>query len=467
MMMVDLKQRLKSHLFLTVVLDLFVTGLVMGSTQVWNKVQIQHPLGSTQPVARTGAAVWQDLSSEVVWIFGGQGALQGRSPSGTQTWGEAQTLDDFWQLDLRTHSWTEVKHNGTTAWPEGRHHAVACGNVASPVLAAGVAKSGVRRTDIWRFNVSSKLWQLEAVNSNGVLENATHVWCSNTGLFSLQWNTLRPWVMQYHWDNKTWMEVARGQSDRTLSGYEPDLRNAYSYPHWPSEEGFLLVYAPLMGHVMPNAIKSEQCSMWLLDRHLRWQRLISVCVSYRNCSKLLYLKHAKPAAPSCRRHSATWTDSKGNVWLYGGLSSGVVIDDMWMFNMTTKLWRQLGAACKDQSTHDTCPESPHPSVNPVTWVRNSTLYLLDGNQHSASNNVTFWTDLWTLELPDFSNDFTLAVPPIGIFLITLSLTVILSLGTCIIIVLAKCSSPLAPRIRPPSRTYGQVSYSPVNVDEVA
>ncbi len=47
-----------------------------------------------------------------------------------------------------------------------------------------------------------------------------------------------------------------------------------------------------------------------------------------------------PAAtntPGARTQSSTWTDSAGNLWLFGGLSTGR-LNDLWMFNPSTGNW---------------------------------------------------------------------------------------------------------------------------------
>lgn len=58
-----------------------------------------------------------------------------------------------------------------------------------------------------------------------------------------------------------------------------------------------------------------------------------------------------PAAgnlPPARGLAATWTDSNGNLWLFGGTNGGS-LNDMWEFNTSTQQWTWMGGSTDDQA----------------------------------------------------------------------------------------------------------------------
>ena len=53
--------------------------------------------------------------------------------------------------------------------------------------------------------------------------------------------------------------------------------------------------------------------------------------------------------PGARQEAATWTDSKGNLWLFGGNGydgSGTLgyLNDLWELNPATKQWAWMGGS---------------------------------------------------------------------------------------------------------------------------
>ena len=205
--------------------------------------------------------------------------------------------------------------------------------------------------------------------------------------------------------------------------------------------------------------------MWILDKTISWKPLLNDCEFRKSCPESLWTENVTSniigRMPSCRTHAAAWTDADQNLWMYGGLSVGEVVQDTWKFNTKTRLWLEIKHPPEQSGTQ----ESPGKIMDAVSWKWNETIYLYGGQQSPDPSNTTFLLDVWTMDLSS-SDHYSLPVPPFGIFLIILGGTLILSLVSCGLVILAKCSSPLAPRIRPPVRTYGKVHYSPVSSDDV-
>jgi hypothetical protein len=53
--------------------------------------------------------------------------------------------------------------------------------------------------------------------------------------------------------------------------------------------------------------------------------------------------------PGSREGAATWIDTSGNLWLFGGIGydandSAGLLNDLWQFNPTTQLWTWMGGS---------------------------------------------------------------------------------------------------------------------------
>lgn len=122
-----------------------------------------------------------------------------------------------------------------------------------------------------------------------------------------------------------------------------------------------------------------------------------------------------PAAtnmPGSRAFSATWTDTNGNFWLFGGEgfdSAGVfaVLNDLWEFSPTSHEWTWMGGSTTVGSNAAPAGvygtlgvagagNSPGGRNGALTWVDASGNFWLFGGQGSdASGNFGWLNDLWT------------------------------------------------------------------------
>ena len=115
--------------------------------------------------------------------------------------------------------------------------------------------------------------------------------------------------------------------------------------------------------------------------------------------------------PGGRIHSVSWTDSSGNLWLFGGsgvISSGTENDlnDLWEFNPTTKEWMWVsgsspvgakGAPSGVYGTLGTAAASNVPGgrQNSVSWTDGSgNLWLFGGYGNDSTGTFGSLNDLW-------------------------------------------------------------------------
>ena len=127
-----------------------------------------------------------------------------------------------------------------------------------------------------------------------------------------------------------------------------------------------------------------------------------------------------PAAgnmPGSRRGSASWTDSAGNLWLFGGGGFDVNgasgwLNDMWRFNPSTRQWAWMGglSTINQPSIYGTL-RSPAPDNTPgsrenaATWTdHGGRFWLFGGEGIDSTGHTGELDDLW--EFDPSTNDWT-------------------------------------------------------------
>ena len=113
--------------------------------------------------------------------------------------------------------------------------------------------------------------------------------------------------------------------------------------------------------------------------------------------------------PVGRRDAATWTDKKGNLWLYGGRSTGDYyhLDDLWEFNLKSTAWinHSDGIKINEKPKHASKPsfESvgvPGSRSGSVTWIDNKgDLWLFGGfSNTNKEDSIECYNDLWRFDI---------------------------------------------------------------------
>ena len=115
--------------------------------------------------------------------------------------------------------------------------------------------------------------------------------------------------------------------------------------------------------------------------------------------------------PGAREFAAKWTDTSGNLWLFGGdgvdaAGTGGLLNDLWRFNPTTRVWVWMGgsstqgAAGNYGTLHVADPgNQPGARQNPVTWRDGSGKIWLFGGRGFASKagKLGLLNDLWMFD----------------------------------------------------------------------
>jgi hypothetical protein len=113
-----------------------------------------------------------------------------------------------------------------------------------------------------------------------------------------------------------------------------------------------------------------------------------------NASALLV--NSEPRMPPARQGASHWTDSTGNMWLFGGqgLDSSAAIDtlnDLWKFT-SSEGWQQVQPSKEESSM--TPPATSAGRSFASTWVDATGLWLFGGQGRSAAGAPVLYNDLW-------------------------------------------------------------------------
>ena len=112
--------------------------------------------------------------------------------------------------------------------------------------------------------------------------------------------------------------------------------------------------------------------------------------------------------PGARQLSATWTDSTGNLWLFGGigLDSGFrdgSLGDLWKFSPSTSSWTWVGGpqtgnqgGVYGQQGVAATANIPGARLAPSSWIgNNGNLWLFGGSGFDSATSQGCLNDLWS------------------------------------------------------------------------
>lgn len=108
--------------------------------------------------------------------------------------------------------------------------------------------------------------------------------------------------------------------------------------------------------------------------------------------------------PSGRIGSVTWTDSSGQLWLFGGTTiPGVVVyNDLWRYNPNLNQWTWVGgesttneAGIYGTKVIDAVNNQPGARYDAISWIdNNGNLWLFGGSGFDSSGTFGLLNDLW-------------------------------------------------------------------------
>jgi N-acetylneuraminic acid mutarotase len=106
--------------------------------------------------------------------------------------------------------------------------------------------------------------------------------------------------------------------------------------------------------------------------------------------------------PGGRISAVSWTDGKGNLWLFGGVDADGIHNDLWMFNTSTSQWTWVsGSTVANQISVPGTLRQPAPGnvpaarANAVAWIDSKGSFWIFGGVGSKSTGLgANLNDLW-------------------------------------------------------------------------
>jgi N-acetylneuraminic acid mutarotase len=333
---------------------------------------------TNDPGAREGAARWTDASGNL-WLFGGD-SLAGQS---------SQVLDDLWEYDTSSAQWTWMG-GSSTAGNAGSYGALGV-TVASnlPPARTGattwVDSSGV----FWLFGGA----QLNANGTLGAVFNDLWSFNPTTRLWT--------WLAGSNTPNAAGVYGTQGTA---ATGNVPGARMGGSA--WVDASGDVWLFGG--EGLTPSGISQEYGDLWEYSPSSdEWTWVSGSDAPDAPGVSGTQGTGATGNSPGARVAVVSWTDSSGDLWLfggygYGGLSNPGALNDLWQYNPGTGVWTWIDgsstiAANGTYGTQGTPASGNGPGAREqaVGWVDSSgNFWLFGGYGFDAFGEHAELNDLW-------------------------------------------------------------------------
>jgi hypothetical protein len=422
---------------------------------------------SNIPGARSGSVSWIDGSGNL-WLFGGSGGAG--DPSGD--------LNDLWEFNPSSKEWTWVSgsYTGNTygAFSESGIYGtqgVASANNVPPPRDSAVSwadssgnlwlfggwgfisgNAGGMFNDLWSFNTATKEWTWvsgsNTINASGVYgtlgvpsaSNVPGARGSSGGGAALSWidtsgdlwlfggsGTNGPFndLWEFNPATKKWTWVSGSNAANAVGVYGTqgvasanNIPGARSYAvGWRDNSGNFWLYGG-SGNGATSSTGGDLNDLWEFNPTTKmW-----AWVSGSNAGSVMPVYGTQGVAsasntPGGRDSAVGWTDSSGDLWLFGGFNydgSNVpigtttmnqILNDLWEFSPTTKEWTWVGGSDTGEAkgvygTLGTASANNVPGARgiegvAVTWTDSSgNFWLFGGIGYDSSGTWGSLNDLW-------------------------------------------------------------------------
>jgi N-acetylneuraminic acid mutarotase len=337
------------------------------------------PAATNVPGARDPACSWMDSSGNL-WLFGGE---VDASSSGLEGY-----LNDLWRYTPSTGEWT---------WMSGSNSMNQSGVYGTKGLPAASNVPGARQNAVSWTDSSGNLWLFSGygfdANGNQDLLNDLWKYTPLTGVWT--------WMKG---NNSVDQLGVYGTKGVPAAGNEPGARG--SSVTWSDSSGNLWLFG---GYGYDGAgFGGELNDLWMLTPSTGEWTWMSGSNSGNQWG--VYGVKSVPAAsnvPGARQNAVSWTDSSGNLWLFGGWgydASGVdyELNDLWMLTPSTGEWTWMsGSNSVNQSGIYGTQGVPAAGNEPgargqaVSWTDSSgNLWLFGGVGYDANGLQGTLNDLW-------------------------------------------------------------------------
>ncbi len=184
----------------------------------------------------------------------------------------------------------------------------------------------------------------------------------------------------------------------------------YGSVSWIDSSGKLWLFGGL-GYDSNNTVTDDINDLWVFDPSTGNWTWMGGSTTVRPPDNGMYGTLDTPSAnniPGGRDRAASWLDSNGDLWLYGGngfAATGTAsgeLSDLWKLDAKTLQWTWMGGSSAVNQfgsfgTQGTAAAGNHPggNIGPYTWVDGSgNFWLFGGAGYAKSGSANYLNDLW-------------------------------------------------------------------------
>ena len=336
------------------------------------------PSAANVPGARQAASSWTDSSGNL-WLFGG---------IGYDSTGATGNLNDLWRYTPSTGQWT---------WISGADVINASGVYGTLGTAAAGNVPGARYSASALIDSSGNLWLFGGVGSEaaGAVGNLNDLWRYTPS--TAQWT----WISGGNGDNASGVYGTQGTA---AAGNVPGGRN--SVGSWIDSSGNLWLFGGY-GYDSAGTV-GKLNDLWKYSPSSgQWTWIGGEDAANGNGLYSTLGVAETSALPGARQAPSTWTDSSGNLWLFGGIGYDAEaavgnLNDLWRYSPSTAQWTWVGgASAHGASGVDGTQGTGSPAAVPggrnsmSSWIDSSgNLWLFGGYGYDSAGALGYLNDLW-------------------------------------------------------------------------
>jgi N-acetylneuraminic acid mutarotase len=333
---------------------------------------------SNAPGARYAASSWTDRAGDF-WLFGGVGY---------DATGGAGSLNDLWQYSPSTGEWTWVSGGSAdgAAGVYGTEGAASAGNMPGARYAASS----------WT-DTSGNLWLFGGYgyDATGGVGRLNDLWRYTPG--TNEWT----WISGGSADNAAGVYGTQGTPS---AGNMPGAR--YSASTWTDASGNLWLFGGY-GYDSTGTV-GDLNDLWRYSPGTNQWTWISGG-SAHNAAGVYGTQDAASAGnvPGARQAANAWTDSSGNLWLFGGYGYGSTgalgyLNDLWQYSPVTTEWTWISGSSADDASGVYGTQGTAAAGNvlgarqaAVAWLDPSgNVWIFGGYGYDSTADLGALNDLW-------------------------------------------------------------------------
>jgi N-acetylneuraminic acid mutarotase len=373
------------------------------------------PSSYTTPGGRNSSSFWTDTNGNF-WLFGGDGLDGSAAPV-------EGLLNDLWKFSPATNEWTWMGGNSTLQGciNNGFTFCGLPGSYGTQGTPSASNIPGSRESAVTWTDSGGNFWLFGGIgaDSNGNQGYLNDLWMFNPTAGTWTWISGSSTVdvnLQGQPGNYGTQGVA------APGNVPPGLLGAAA---WVDKSDNLWLFGG-SGVADPGGVGYNFNNLWEFNTATKQWTWVSGYGSSPYPSYGVYGTLGTPAVgnlPSGRRDAISWTDSTGNVWLFGGYgifpsgSAGIGsgdMNDLWELNMTTMQWTWIGGTAGGVPNYygnDGAPQGSYGTLGVASpnnepggresssaWIDSSgTLWLFGGFGSDSMGSLGPLDDLWRFD----------------------------------------------------------------------